>query len=108
VGPRQAKRLALTTEIFSAERAGTMGLAHEIVAPGDMDRAIEAIVANLLRSGPGALAEIKILFRSLGVGPITADVRSLTAQTIAGVRGRDEAREGFAAFFDKRPPGWAA
>ncbi|NBT80050.1 MAG: enoyl-CoA hydratase/isomerase family protein, partial [Betaproteobacteria bacterium] len=30
----------------------------------------------------------------------------LTAQTIARVRGTDEAREGFDAFLNKRPPKW--
>jgi methylglutaconyl-CoA hydratase len=30
----------------------------------------------------------------------------LTAQTIARVRGTPEAREGFAAFLEKRPAAW--
>jgi len=33
-------------------------------------------------------------------------VRELTAQTISRVRGTDEAREGFAAFLEKRPAPW--
>ena len=37
---------------------------------------------------------------------MTAEVRELTAQTIARVRGTDEAREGFAAFLAKRPANW--
>jgi hypothetical protein len=40
----------------------------------------------------------------LDVGPVTPEVRELTAQTISRVRGTDEAREGFAAFLAKRPP----
>jgi methylglutaconyl-CoA hydratase len=37
---------------------------------------------------------------------VTPEVRELTAQTIARVRGTDEAREGFDAFLNKRPPKW--
>ncbi|MEK9941590.1 MAG: enoyl-CoA hydratase/isomerase family protein, partial [Gammaproteobacteria bacterium] len=33
-------------------------------------------------------------------------VRELTAQTISRVRGTDEAKEGFEAFFTKRDPFW--
>jgi hypothetical protein len=43
----------------------------------------------------------------LPVGPITSEVRELTAATIARVRGSDEAREGFAAFLDKRAAAWS-
>jgi methylglutaconyl-CoA hydratase len=39
-------------------------------------------------------------------GPVTDAVVELTAQTIARVRGTDEAREGFAAFLSKRPASW--
>jgi methylglutaconyl-CoA hydratase len=37
---------------------------------------------------------------------VTDAVVELTAQTIARVRGTDEAREGFAAFLGKRPAHW--
>ena len=40
------------------------------------------------------------------VGPVTEDIRELTAQTISRVRTTDEAREGFAAFLGKRPAAW--
>jgi len=40
------------------------------------------------------------------VGPVTAEVRELTAQTIARVRGTAEAREGFDAFLQKRLASW--
>ncbi|MDE0715327.1 MAG: enoyl-CoA hydratase/isomerase family protein, partial [Gammaproteobacteria bacterium] len=49
---------------------------------------------------------IKALFRSLGHGEITGDVRELTARTISRVRATDEAKEGFRAFFEKRKADW--
>ncbi len=51
-------------------------------------------------------AQVLSFFEKLEVGPVTSEVRELSAQTISRVRGSDEAREGFAAFLDKRPANW--
>jgi len=106
VGRRQALRLALTTARISAAEALAMGLVQQVVAPDALDAAVENTVTQLLGGGPRAQAEIKQLFSALAVGPVTTEVRELTAQTISRVRGTDEAREGFAAFLGKRPPNW--
>lgn len=106
VGKRQAKRLALTTERIGAAEALTMGLVQQTVALDALDAAVDATITQLLAGGPSAQREIKTLFGQLEVGAITPAVRELTAQTIARVRGTDEAREGFAAFLAKRPASW--
>jgi len=106
VGKRQARRLALTTARIAAPEALAIGLVQQVVALDDLDAAVDAVVAELLSGGPNAQREIKQLFAQLEVGPITAEVRELTAQTISRVRGTDEAREGFAAFLAKRPADW--
>ena len=69
---------------------------------------MHATVEALLGGGPAAQREIKQLYAQLVVGPVTEPVRELTAQTIARVRGTDEAREGFDAFLNKRPPHWTS
>ena len=107
VGKRHARRLALTTERIDAAEALTIGLVHQVVPAADLDSSVDAIVHQLLAGGPNAQLEIKRLFSQLEVGPITPEVRELTAATIARVRGTDEAREGFAAFLDKRPARWS-
>ena len=106
VGKRQAKRLALTATRIGAAEALAIGLVHSVVAVDALDAAVDAAVSELLAGGPGAQREIKHLFSGLEVGPITSDMRELTAQTISRVRGTDEAREGFAAFLEKRPAKW--
>lgn len=106
VGKRQARRLALTATRIGAAEALTISLVQQVVAPDALDAEVDAVVAELLAAGPNAQREIKQLFVQLEAGPITADVRELTAQTISRVRGTDEAREGFAAFLAKRPPSW--
>jgi methylglutaconyl-CoA hydratase len=106
VGKRHALRLALTAEPIDATRGAQIGLVQEVIEAEQLDDAIEKIVGHLLINGPDALAEIKLLFSKLPVGPITEEVREMTAQTIARVRTTDEAREGFAAFLAKRPAAW--
>jgi len=106
VGKRQARRLALTTARINAAEALAIGLVQEMVAIEELDAAVDATARELLAGGPQAQAEIKQLFAQLSVGPITSEVRELTARTISRVRGTAEAREGFAAFLGKRPANW--
>ena len=108
VGKRQAQRLALTATRIAAAEALAIGLVQQVVALDQLDATLDSTVTELMAGGPDAQRETKQLFAQLEVGPITAEVRELTAQTIARVRGSDEAREGFAAFLAKRPPDWTA
>lgn len=104
VGLRQARRLGLTAGRIGAAEALQIGLVQQVA--DDLDAAVERCIGELLASGPQAQAELKALFAQLEVGPITAQVRELGAETIARVRRGDEAREGFAAFLAKRPAAW--
>jgi methylglutaconyl-CoA hydratase len=106
VGRRQAKRLALTTARIDADEALAIGLVQRVAGADALDAAVDAVVAELLVAGPQAQREIKQLFAQLEAGPITEEVRELTAQTISRVRATAEAREGFAAFLDKRKANW--
>lgn len=106
IGKRQARRLALTTMKISAQQALAIHLVHEVTPADLLDEAVDNNVKMLLASGPGAMKEIKQLFAKLSHGPVTPEVTELTAQTISRVRGTDEAKEGFAAFLEKRAPNW--
>lgn len=106
VGLREARRLALTAARIDAAEAQRVGLVQRVVPAEGLDAAVDAFVADLLACGPTAQAEIKQLYARLAPGPVTAEARELTAQTIARVRTTPEAREGFAAFLGKRKPNW--
>lgn len=108
IGVREARRLALTAQIIDANEAKTIGLAHHVVAHAELDAKVEETLSMLLGNGPAALQAIKSLFADLAGRPIDASSTALTAQTIARIRSTEEAREGFAAFFDKRSPAWGA
>jgi methylglutaconyl-CoA hydratase len=106
IGKRQARRLALTAERIDAKQALNIALVHEVVDASSLDAAVDRTVTALLANSPQAMLETKQLFAQLHIGPITEQVRELTAQTISRVRGTDEAREGFNAFLNKRPASW--
>lgn len=106
IGARQARRLMLTGERISAAEAARLGLVHEVVAAEQLDGAVERIVAELLNSGPAALAAAKRLIRDLGGRPVDGALIDDTARRIASLRASSEAREGVGAFLEKRPPAW--
>ena len=70
-----------------------------------MCAAVEAEVVRDLTAAPGAGAAAKRLARSVGP-PITPEIRESTSEALADTWETEEAREGVAAFFDKRPPDW--
>lgn len=103
IGTSQAAYLFLTARRFGALRAETLGLVHEIVpTPADLDAALERLILDVLAGGPSALATIKRMVRGLAPAASPDDMADLLATT----RASDEAREGFAAFREKRPPSW--
>jgi methylglutaconyl-CoA hydratase len=105
IGQRAARRLFLTAERFSADEALRYGLVHEIAAPETLDEAVQRCLSDILAGGPEAIAAAKKLVVDMA-GPITAERIEESARRIASIRSSTEAREGLAAFFAKRKPGW--
>lgn len=106
IGARQATRLALSTSRIGADEALALGLVHRVADAEALDEAVEEVLGELLANGPNAQTEIKRLFARLDTLGLGEEAREFTAQTISRVRATDEAREGFAAFFEKRDPAW--
>jgi methylglutaconyl-CoA hydratase len=107
IGPRHARRFALTGERFGAGEAKHIGLVNEVVPADALDAAVGLVAENLLLGAPGAQADVKKLFRDVCEGDrVDGRVRSDTAWRIAERRATDEAQEGMKAFFEKRKPGW--
>jgi len=106
IGARAARRYFLTAERFSAAEAQRLGLVHEVAPLAGLDAAADRILGALLDGGTGAQARSKRLIAEVGDRPVTEALMALTARAIADARASAEAREGLAAFFDKRKPGW--
>jgi methylglutaconyl-CoA hydratase len=108
MGHRAASRYMLTGETFDAAVAAQTGLVSVAVEPGEIDPAIDALLAALLRGGPAAQRGVKRLLRDLAGRSIDEAVVRDTAARIAAARVSSEGREGLAAVLGKRPPAWAA
>jgi methylglutaconyl-CoA hydratase len=106
IGARAARRYFLTAERFTAAEAHRISLVHEVAPRAALDQAVEKIVGALLEAGAGAQARAKRLIAEVQERPITEALMALTARAIAEARASAEAREGLAAFFDKRKPAW--
>jgi methylglutaconyl-CoA hydratase len=106
MGARAARRYFLTAERFDATQARRLGLVHEVAAEADLDAATERIVAALLAGATGAQARSKRLIAEVADRPIEGSVIDVTVRAIAEARTSEEAREGLAAFFEKRKPKW--
>ncbi len=104
IGARHARRYFATGEIFDAARAEAIGLVSEVVGKDQGLGRIEEIVASILAAGPSAVREAKRLAaddRDRGPG-----AKAELARLIARLRATPEAREGLAAFLEKRDPSW--
>ena len=106
IGPRQAYRYFQTAERISAVRAREIGLVHEVSAFDALDAKIDEIVQAMLVGGPLAQKASKELIRAVAGHPINAALSEETGRRIAALRSTPEAREGFAAFLEKRPAPW--
>jgi methylglutaconyl-CoA hydratase len=107
IGAVRARRLFLTAETFGAAEALAWGLVDRVVPGPELDAEVERVIGDLVRGGPGALAEAKALVRAV-TSAAPADIPALTAGRIARLRAGEEAQEGMAAFLEKRPPRWSA
>ncbi len=106
IGPRQALRYFQTAEAIAAPRAREIGLVHEAVETEKLNSTIAKLVEALLHAGPHATTAAKALIRDIAGAPIDNALINETARRIAHLRATDEAKEGLAAFLDKRRPKW--
>lgn len=101
---RSASWWFLTADRFDAAEAARIGLVSAAVA--DPDEALRALLEALRACSPQGLAETKKLLTRSMLAAFDADAEVLAAQS-ARLFQSDEAREGMAAFFERRPPSWA-
>jgi methylglutaconyl-CoA hydratase len=107
IGESHARALFPGGRRFDAIRAQRIGLVHEVVEGEEaLDAAVESAVADILASGPTAVRAAKGIVREVrGLGHGSSKWH--TARVIARQRVSAEAREGFAAFEERRRAAWA-
>jgi enoyl-CoA hydratase/carnithine racemase len=73
---------------------------------GDLAGTVEKITGAVLQGAPGALAASKGLIEELWCRSVKDDIDNALRHHMAA-RESAEAKEGVAAFIEKRPPSWA-
>ncbi len=105
VGERNMRELLLGSELIDAERAKEIGLVNRVVARDDVMSEAQKFAESVLQGGPGVLAQTKRLIEELWSNSVKEDV-DLALKYHLEARESDEAREGIAAFNEKRKPRW--
>ena len=103
---RDLRELLLASELFDAERAREIGLVNRVVPSGQLESEAQRIAASVLQGAPGAISNSKRLMEELWSTSVKQDIdRALRHHLEA--RESAEAKEGIAAFNEKRPPNWS-
>ena len=105
IGERHMRELLLGSELIDAERAKKIGLINRVVPSGEVMNEALKFANSVLQGAPGALAQTKRLIEELWSSPVKEDV-DLALKYHMQARESAEAREGIAAFNEKRPPNW--
>ena len=104
IGTRMAKELALTGDFISAQRAYEIGFVNRITDGAALDAALE-LASKIAANGPMALIASKRIiderpdWNSENMWPKQSEIA-------ASIMASNDAREGAAAFAQKRKPNW--
>ncbi len=99
IGASRARELLITGDRIDSKQAESIGLINRSVPAADFDTAINTLVTTLLSNAPLSMRASKLSVRATGQ-PEHADI---AAASIAAAWGSDDAKEGTAAFLQKRP-----
>lgn len=106
VAPAVARRLLYTGEIIDGDTAARFGLVSYSVPADELDDTVDRLVARLTRPGADTLKNMKRLHRNA----LTADPAHAVdseRETLLAHLGSATAREGLAAFAERRAPDFA-
>jgi len=108
-GEGPASYMLLSSERVSAQKAAGFGICHSVIGPAEFPGRVQQLVDSVLAASPEALAATKAHIGECS-GKCTVDgVTGLVNMSInvsAKARETADAREGLAAFLEKRKPSW--
>ncbi|MFJ2395670.1 crotonase/enoyl-CoA hydratase family protein [Streptomyces sp. NPDC087843] len=100
-----AMEFLLTGEPVSGARAGQLGLANRVTAPGEAVAVALGLADRLARNAPLALAAVKNLVQAADGLP-EADLFGVQRKELGVLMTSADAREGLTAFAERRAPRW--
>src|SRR5216117_1653406 len=105
IGERNMCELLLRSELIAAERAKEIGLVNRVVSHENLMSEAQKFADSVLQGAPGTLAQTKRLIEELWWRSVKEDV-DLALKYHMQARESHEAREGIAAFNERRAPNW--
>lgn len=105
VGQKKALELLLYGELIKADQALALGLINRVVPMDDLDTAALAWARDLAKKSPLAVKIAKSAFYASRDMPYEAQFAYMN-EAFARLCDTSDAKEGVAAFFEKRPPVW--
>ncbi|MGA7274053.1 MAG: enoyl-CoA hydratase/isomerase family protein [Candidatus Udaeobacter sp.] len=105
IGERNMRELLLGSELIDAERAREIGLLNRVVVQDDLMSEALKFAVSVLKGAPAAATQTKRLIEELWWHSVKEDV-DLALKYHMQARESAEAREGIAAFNEKRKPNW--
>jgi enoyl-CoA hydratase len=106
VGVRRTKELILASRMISGTVAEEWGLVNRAVPLADLDALVDPLVERLASFSPRVMRLTKVAYdRSLDADKDT--LAALEMMVSIALLADDDAREGIAAFLEKREPTWA-
>jgi methylglutaconyl-CoA hydratase len=106
IGERNMREVLLGSELIDAERAKEIGLVSRVVSKENLMSEAQKFADSVLQGAPRALTQTKRLIEELSRRSVK-DYIDLALKYHMQARESSEAREGIAAFNEKRPPDWA-
>ncbi len=103
VGPMRAKEILLTGRFLSAQEAVTYGIALQSLPAGSLLPAARELAGTLAAQAPLALAEGKRIINDSIDSPLPTGL-TFEQRVLGALYATDDAKEGIAAFMDKRSP----
>jgi enoyl-CoA hydratase len=106
VGYAKAMEMALTGEPISAEEAMQAGMLSGLTAPEDLLESAVALAERIAENAPLAVAASKQLVRAAASGVEEDKLWEMQIPLQKSVFSSNDAKEGPAAFAEKRAPNW--